>query len=268
MKRSKIPFIIAVILIVAAAVLFFALGSLSKENGDGNESTGDTERTESITSDDADSSDTEKTESEDGSQTEENGSDDGKLKVYIDQGHNPSGFDIGASANGLDEFFVNYDIGISTANLLLSSFYFDTELTRLSTSAVMGSDELSSLEERAKKANEWGADIFISIHCGVSDDPEKKGTAVYIANEESRALGEAICDSIVSSTGLADGGVATDTDSPLLKSCNMPAVIVNTAFITNSDDAELLSSDPTSIAYAIRDAVLEYYGIDGDSFVW
>ena len=41
------------------------------------------------------------------------------IKIYIDQGHNPSGFNTGAEGNGYYEQDITYEIGRRLYNLLL-----------------------------------------------------------------------------------------------------------------------------------------------------
>ena len=40
------------------------------------------------------------------------------IRIFIDQGHNPSGVNAGAEGNGLREQDVTYNVGIYLANLL------------------------------------------------------------------------------------------------------------------------------------------------------
>ncbi len=40
------------------------------------------------------------------------------IRIFIDQGHNPSGINAGAEGNGLREQDVTYNVGIYLANLL------------------------------------------------------------------------------------------------------------------------------------------------------
>ena len=53
------------------------------------------------------------------------------IKVYIDQGHNPSGFNTGAEGNGYYEQDITYEIGRRLYNLLLSNPEFTPRLSRI-----------------------------------------------------------------------------------------------------------------------------------------
>ncbi len=78
------------------------------------------------------------------------------IKIFLDPGH--GGYDSGASAYRLREKDVALDIALHTANQL-SNLYrgIDVKLSRQS-------DIFIPLEERARMANTWGANYFVSIH--------------------------------------------------------------------------------------------------------
>ena len=83
------------------------------------------------------------------------------IKIYIDQGHNPSGFNTGAEGNGYYEQDITYEIGRRLYNLLLSNPEFEPRLSRPTPETVLGTNNSTSLVERVNQANSWGADIFI-----------------------------------------------------------------------------------------------------------
>ena len=87
-----------------------------------------------------------------------------KIKVYIDQGHNPRDFNTGAEGNGLFEQDITYDIGVRLYNLMRQNPSFDVRLSRPNEGTVLGTTNSSSLTARVREANTWGADIFLSLH--------------------------------------------------------------------------------------------------------
>ena len=83
------------------------------------------------------------------------------IKVYIDQGHNPYGFNTGAEGNGFYEQDLTYEIGQRLYSLLEANVQFEVRLSRPTENTVLGTNNSSSLVERVNQANSWGADIFI-----------------------------------------------------------------------------------------------------------
>ena len=77
-------------------------------------------------------------------------------KIFIDQGHNPGTVNAGASANGLIESEVNYQVGIYLKQLLETNCNFEVMLSRNSPDTVLGTDTRTSLEERVnRKLNQY-----------------------------------------------------------------------------------------------------------------
>lgn len=52
------------------------------------------------------------------------------IRIFIDQGHNPSGVNAGAEGNGLREQDVTYNVGIYLANLLNDDPRFTARVSR------------------------------------------------------------------------------------------------------------------------------------------
>ena len=75
------------------------------------------------------------------------------IKIYIDQGHNPSGFNTGAEGNGYYEQDITYEIG-RRLNLLLSDDpEFETRLSRPTPDTILGTNNSTSLSARVNEAN-------------------------------------------------------------------------------------------------------------------
>lgn len=52
------------------------------------------------------------------------------IRIFIDQGHNPSGHNAGAEGNGLREQDVTYNVGIYLASLLNDDVRFQARVSR------------------------------------------------------------------------------------------------------------------------------------------
>lgn len=186
------------------------------------------------------------------------------IKIYIDQGHNPSGFNTGAEGNGYYEQDLTYEIGRRLNNLLMANPEFETRLSRPEPDTILGTNNSSSLVERVNQANEWGADIFISLHNNAAENPRATGNEALVYGPGStvaRNLGENILEQLTLTTGLRNRGIVYRPGLYVLKETEMPAVLVEMGFITNPDDAELLANSPYLFATGIYRGILIYYGL-------
>lgn len=181
-------------------------------------------------------------------------------KIFIDQGHNSQGVNAGAEGNGLREQDVVYQVGVYLAELLNENGSFETRLSRPTPETVLGTSNSESLRERVNAANSWGADYFISIHANASENSQANGTEIYVYSRQSAAFGmaEAIQAQIVSMLGTRDLGVKENTSLYVLRKTQMPAMLIELAFITNEVDAQLLRYDQYRFAYAIYRGILGY----------
>lgn len=113
-------------------------------------------------------------------------------------------------------------------------------------------------------ANDWGADLFISIHCNASAVGDAAGTETYAYNAsegEGAKLADCIQKQIVNSFDLVDRGVKDGSGLLVLKYTDMPAVLVELGFIDNAHDAVLLSNDRDDFARAIARGVTDYQNL-------
>ena len=74
------------------------------------------------------------------------------IKVFIDQGHNPTNPNAGAEGSGLREQDLVYEIGIRLADLLNSDPEFDARLSRNSPSEILG--ETTAQSQSADRCGE------------------------------------------------------------------------------------------------------------------
>ncbi len=186
------------------------------------------------------------------------------IKIYIDQGHNPMGFNTGAEGNGFFEQDITYDIGTRLYDLLRANPEFEVRLSRPTPDSVLGTNNSSSLTARVRDANAWGADVFISLHTNAAERESASGAEALIYSNSStvaRELAEDILEELTEATGLRDRGVIERPGLYVLRRTNMPAVLVEMGFITNPRDAELMVYSPDLFARGIYRGILEYYDL-------
>ena len=186
------------------------------------------------------------------------------IKIYIDQGHNPQNPNAGAEGNGLKEQDLTYEIGLLTAELLAANPNFEVRLSRPTAETSLGSTNAQSLAARVNDANSWGADYFISLHANASTITSASGAEGYIYSNASPAkeLAEDIVEGISEATGLSDRGVFVRPSLYVLRRTQMPSTLIEMGFITNANDAALMSQNPALFAEGIYNGILEYFDLD------
>ena len=150
------------------------------------------------------------------------------MKIFLNAGH--GGSDPGACGNGLRESIVAFSIG-ARVELYLRKVGYDVKLFQLG-----GVDD--DLPTICDACNDWGADLFVSIHCNAGGGT---GTETYhfYGSDISELLAICIQRQIVNSLPVEDRGVK-QAGFFVLAQTDCPAVLVETAFIDNPADADLL----------------------------
>ena len=135
------------------------------------------------------------------------------IRIFIDQGHNPSGPNAGAEGNGLREQDVNFNVGIYLAGLLNDDPRFEARVSRPTPETSLGTSNSTSLQARVNMANEWPADYFISIHCNSNSNPAINGSEMYVYRSYTQSywLAQHILNAVVARVGTRDNGVRLNT---------------------------------------------------------
>lgn len=192
-----------------------------------------------------------------------------KIKIYIDQGHNPfspthpPSWNTGASNEslGLYEQDLTYEIGILLAELLAQDDRFEVRLSRPTAETILGTDNNSALDYRINDAAEWGADYFISLHTNSYEDSSVRGIEVYTADGDDVGydLGNEILNALISATGLNNRDMRDGSQLRVLKYAKMPATLVEMGYLSNIGDATLLDTSPELFAQGIYDGIQAYF---------
>ena len=184
------------------------------------------------------------------------------MKVFINPGHDTT-YDSGAvdPNSGLRECDVAAEVGALVVDYLEAA---GCECQ------IMQSDNLaptpagrSSYDDRlgatvTETANDWGADVFVSIHCNAANTAARGTEVECYGGGAGEQLAQCIQSQIVDSIGTTDRGVKYMPQLLVLKYTDMPAVLVEMAFIDNDDDAELLAGKQDEFARAIARGVTDY----------
>ena len=185
------------------------------------------------------------------------------IKIFIDQGHNPSNPNAGAEGQGLREQDITYDIGIRLAELLRADPNFEVRTSRTSPTQILGTTNAQSLAARVNDANNWGADYFISLHTNASQITAASGNEAYVfaLGGAAESFATSILGGLTASTGIESRGVFARPSLYVLRRTAMPATLIEMGFITNPGDAYLMSQEPERFARGIYDGILAYFGL-------
>ncbi|EUJ27308.1 N-acetylmuramoyl-L-alanine amidase family protein [Listeria cornellensis] len=183
-----------------------------------------------------------------------------KKKVFLDLGH--GGTDPGAVANGLIEKDMTRATAYAT-KYELEKYGVETLLSRTG-------DTYPSLSARAKAANDWGANLFVSEHYNAGGG-DRAEVIHSVANGISKELAQNIINAIKTEIGQNIGNPAIYSKKgsdgkdyfAVIRETKMPAVIVEPAFI-DSDDRFIVDTvaEQQEMGRAIAHGILTTLGID------
>jgi N-acetylmuramoyl-L-alanine amidase len=183
------------------------------------------------------------------------------MKIVLDAGHGPNTLGKRTPDDSMREFHFNSDV----------ADYIAAELRKYEGVEILFVHEKSidvSLKDRTDKANEWKADLYLSIHAnafGVGGWNNAQGVETFVYTTRPAAavaLANAVQRRLIKATGRPDRGVKS-ANFHVLRETNMTAILVECGFMTNMQEAELLKSDDyrRKCAAAIVAGLVETYGL-------
>ncbi|MCM3045222.1 MULTISPECIES: N-acetylmuramoyl-L-alanine amidase [Bacillus] len=158
-------------------------------------------------------------------------------KIMLDPGH--GGHDPGAVANNLKEKELVLKIAKKTKAILEKVYGASVKLTR-------STDVYIDLSQRARLANNWGADYFASIHInagggtGFETFRFDKLSAASSTGKQQKIVHDTIFKKIKEKAG--DRGTKSK-NLAVLRETKMPAILTENLFIDREKDAALLKQD-------------------------
>ncbi|MFF0144415.1 MULTISPECIES: N-acetylmuramoyl-L-alanine amidase [Amycolatopsis] len=168
-------------------------------------------------------------------------------RIVIDPGH--GGEDLGVVAGGLREADIAWDLARRLEGRM--------QATGMEALISRGPNHSPSDFERARFANDAGADLFLSLHNDANPSPRAQGIASFhfgTGNGTTSTVGELLAGfiqrEVVARTGLRDCRTHYKTWEIFTRT-RCPAVRVEIGYLTNPDDSGRLASP------AFRDVVAE-----------
>lgn len=182
--------------------------------------------------------------------------------IVIDPGH--GGTDSGAV--GINDI-LEKDVVLNVAKeiTVLNKTLFDDRFAIYSTRYT---DTLISLKDRGRLARALKTDVFVSLHCNYSDNPNARGVEVYVSNRKAKYSIEAtwlaynIQANLNRKLGFESRGVKFANFQVLRETvAHGPTVLVEMGFMTNTDEAGyyLKPKNIRAMALAILMGLYNYF---------
>lgn len=174
-------------------------------------------------------------------------------KVWLDAGH--GGKDPGAVGNGLKEKDITLAITLKVGKEL--------ERHGVKVGYTRKNDKTVNLNSRGPLANKYGADVFVSIHTNAHNSNAQGVETYSFPNSKNGArLAKFIQDEVLKAKLYTKNRGTKTANFAVLRQSKMPAALIETAFITNKQDAQLLKNKQDEFATAIAKGILKYLGIN------
>ncbi len=192
-----------------------------------------------------------------------------KIRIFLDPGH--GGSDSGAVANDILEKDVSLTVALKLRDELEKRGYA-VKMSR-------ETDEYVRLIDRPIMSNEWGADIFVSLHHNSANlSGEGLETWYYAYSEKfkpkvnldlhndpkrirfSKALAKCIQKQIARQSNMKDRGIK-GASYLVLRECKVPAVMVELGFVTSPWDSKWIKNPIHQgiLANAVADGIDDYF---------
>lgn len=179
-------------------------------------------------------------------------------KIAVFAGH--GGSDFGAVANGVYEKNLNLAISNATSDILRRMGY---EVINNRTT-----DVERNITRDAEMANREGADALVEIHMNSNEGTPGTGTEVFYQVRDT-GKGRELADAILANMealGFYNRGAKVNVNAAgqdtfgILRLTNMPAVLLETAFINNPLDLQRLNV--LEVADAVAEAVAKVFPLN------
>lgn len=202
----------------------------------------------------------------------------GGVKVVVDAGH--GGIDGGASSEDVIEKDVTLAIS-KNVERKLKRLGAEVVMTRSTDGDALAehapNDEFPTLRERKKQdiflretlVKEQNPDIFITIHANAIPEEKWRGAQVFFHKDghpHSEMLANSVQTSIKNRLKNTDREALSIKQVYLLKKTEVPAVLIETGFLSNNEERELLADKKyqEKMADAIVEGIENYVNLEFD----
>jgi N-acetylmuramoyl-L-alanine amidase len=177
--------------------------------------------------------------------------------IVIDPGH--GGSDRGTIHGGVAEADLTLDMAKRLREILVARGW-QVKMTRETDVDVYAANDSAhdELQARVDVANQAGARLFVSVHVNAFINSGPSGTTCYVSKPEDVALAHVI-EGQLAGDGTKDDGIVRSHLYVTLHT-RMPAVLIETAFLSNPGDYALLTSSAwrQKVAQEIADGIGQY----------
>lgn len=172
-------------------------------------------------------------------------------KVFLDYGH--GGEDPGAVAGNYKEKDIALAIG-KRVKYHLERHNFQVVESR-------EGDTNPSLTERSNKANANNVDIAVSLHGNSFSDTTAQGVEIYTYGQGNREVGlaKAILNEIVKAKLYTKNRGVKQANFHMVREIKTASVLLEMAFISNSEDRNILLNKQEEMAITITKGILSFY---------
>ena len=182
--------------------------------------------------------------------------------VVIDAGHGGSDTGaIGYDENG-EAVLYEKDVNLFVANEVVSIL----KSKGIEVYSTRSSDVYVPLAGRTTFANSKGATLFVSVHSNSFTNAEANGTLTIYSKAKdekypnkmpSEDIADIIQEDLYKVLETYDRGITSEDDLYVLRHSEMPAVLIELAFISNLDDRAILADDEamSAAAKSIADSI-------------
>lgn len=187
-------------------------------------------------------------------------------KITIDPGH--GGSDSGAiGPTGVMEKSVTLRVAQELKRLLVAEgatvYMTRTTDTEVSPKGAKATD-IEELQARCDIPNANGSDVFLSIHMDSFTNGAAKGTTGYyyaMGSQKSRQLADKIRAGVVDQLDTHSRGTQS-SNFYVVKHTDMPAMLLEVAFISNPSEEQLMNSEEgiRKAAQGIADGIADFFG--------
>jgi len=167
-------------------------------------------------------------------------------------------------ATGVQDYLINMSVAkvlkemleLEGATVVLTKSDVESNLSNSARARLLNSDY-----------NGTDCDIVIRVSCNSSDNTTSRGAVSLIRFDVSQttySVAKAILVNIAARTGIPAFGISYTTDNTFLNWNRCPAIQVEMGYLSNLSDEKILAEESyqDQISGAIRDALVEFYGMD------